>query len=157
MPPLIRPASPPRADSGEPCRASVRTIALLCVAITLAAMPAVAAKKTAAKPAVENRCGWFINPTPANAWLIDRDGEWTVALQGGHQAEGPWPQAPSKKEWVAHEGDDRGYGYGCACMKIITDPDQTVVRILSAKGKPLAQCRRDPALAGTEPDYGSDS
>lgn len=114
--------------------------------VALAALLACAA--ATAKPP-ETRCGWFVNPTPANAWLIDRDGEWTVALQGGHQAEGDWPAPPSKKEWVAPDGDDRGYGYGCACMKVVTGPDRTVVRILSAKGKPLAQCRRDRAL--TEP------
>jgi len=123
-----------------------RTALRLFPALLALAAPLVGA--AAAKPA-QTRCGWFVNPTPANAWLIDRDGEWTVALQGGHQAEGDWPAPPSKKEWVAPEGDDRGYGYGCACMKVITGPDHTVVRILSAKGKPLAQCRRDRAL--TEP------
>lgn len=110
----------------------------------------------AAGPKPQMRCGWFVNPTPANAWLIDRDGEWTVAMQGGHQAEGDWPAPPSKKEWVAPEGDDRGYGYGCACMKVVAGPDRSIARILSAKGKPLAQCRRDRALTGLEPDYASD-
>jgi hypothetical protein len=29
----------------------------------------------AAHPAfAEKRCGWFQNPTPANAWLTDKDG-----------------------------------------------------------------------------------
>ena len=37
------------------------------------------------------RCGWFSNPTPANAWLLDREAEWTIAVQGGAQAEGDWP------------------------------------------------------------------
>jgi hypothetical protein len=34
--------------------------------------------------AEENRCGWFSNPTPGNAWLKDRDGEWTIGTQGNH-------------------------------------------------------------------------
>lgn len=120
-------------------------------AVALAAA-LLAGNAAAAGPKPQMRCGWFVNPTPANAWLIDRDGEWTVAMQGGHQAEGDWPAPLSKKEWVAPEGDDRGYGYGCACMKVVTGPDQSIVRILSAKGKPLAQCRRDRALTGREPD-----
>jgi hypothetical protein len=31
----------------------------------------------------ETRCGWFSNPTPANIWLYDRDGDWTIGVQGG--------------------------------------------------------------------------
>jgi Protein of unknown function (DUF4087) len=40
---------------------------------------------------LETRCGWFSNPTPANASLFDRDGEWIIGVQGGYQAEGDWP------------------------------------------------------------------
>lgn len=115
----------------------------------VAALLACAAAGAQAKPP-ETRCGWFLNPSPGNAWLIDRDGEWTIALQGGHQAEGDWPAPPSKSQWVAPEGDDRGYGYGCACMKVEADrAEKTILRIVSAQGKPLKQCRRDRAL--TEP------
>jgi len=119
----------------------------LAVAATLLAGAAVAAP-----PKPETRCGWFINPTPGNAWLIDPDAQWTVGLQGGHQAEGSWPEPPSEKDWVKPDGDPRGYGYGCACLKVVTGPDHSIARILSAKGKPLAQCRRDRALTGLEPD-----
>jgi len=31
----------------------------------------------------ETRCGWFSNPTPANAWLWDREAEWIIGVQGG--------------------------------------------------------------------------
>ncbi|MBX9399701.1 DUF4087 domain-containing protein [Lysobacter sp. BMK333-48F3] len=124
----------------------------LSVAAVLAALalapphPADARKPAASKPAVQNRCGWFINPTPGNAWLYDRDAEWTIGLQGGHQAEGDWP-AIAQDQWVE---TNRHYGYGCACMRVIAD-DRTkdVQRIVSARGLKLEQCRRDPAL--TEP------
>ena len=43
---------------------------------------------TAPALGAENRCGILTNPTPANWWLIDRDGEWTIGAQGGYQAEG---------------------------------------------------------------------
>ncbi|WP_241200782.1 DUF4087 domain-containing protein [Lysobacter enzymogenes] len=125
------------------------------MALAIAAL-ALAGLAAAAPPKPETRCGWFINPTPGNAWLIDPDAQWTVGLQGGHQAEGPWPEPPSERDWVKHDGDPRGYGYGCACLKVVTGPDQSIARILSAKGKPLAQCRRDRALTALEPDYTSD-
>jgi hypothetical protein len=32
------------------------------------------------------RCGWFDNPSPSNASLYDKDGESTIAVQGGYQA-----------------------------------------------------------------------
>src|SRR5678815_3794432 len=49
---------------------------------------------------VETRCGWFENPTPANAWLVDKNGEWTIGIQGGYQADGDWPNIP-ERQWVA--------------------------------------------------------
>ena len=32
----------------------------------------------------ETRCGWLANPTPANYWFYDKDGEWTIGEQGGY-------------------------------------------------------------------------
>lgn len=94
------------------------------------------------------RCGWFENPTPANAWLTDRDGEWTLAVQGGHQAEGDWP-AFRRSRWVRTNGH---YGYGCACMKVLTDPgSHDVTRILSSASRSLASCRKDRALKEPRP------
>ncbi|MEP6850163.1 MAG: DUF4087 domain-containing protein [Acidobacteriota bacterium] len=103
------------------------------------------ANSNVAKP--ELRCGWFENPTPANAWLIDRDGEWTISIQGGDQAEGDWPDF-NRSQWVETNGH---YGYGCACLKVETDSERYVTRILSSTPKPLAQCRRDKALKLKEP------
>ncbi|PXW92791.1 uncharacterized protein DUF4087 [Sphaerotilus hippei] len=89
------------------------------------------------------RCGWFQNPTPGNAWLVDRDGEWVVGLQGGHQAEGDWPVF-SQARWVRTNGH---YGHGCACLTVRVDAAaRTVLRIDAATARPLSACRRDPRL-----------
>jgi hypothetical protein len=92
----------------------------------------------------ETRCGWFTNPTPANAWLYDRDGEWIIGTQGGHQAEGDWPTF-SPKQWVHTNGSS--YGYGCACLHVrLNKQTHEVLEIKSARARSLAQCRHDPAL-----------
>jgi hypothetical protein len=92
------------------------------------------------------RCGWYENPTPGNIWFTDKDGEWTLSVQGGHQAEGNLPKFGAKR-WVRTNGN---YGYGCACIKIIEDKEKhLVVRLLSGAARPLKTCRNDPTL--TEP------
>src|SRR4030095_381063 len=76
--------------------------------------------ETARSPAgeqFETRCGWFSNPTPANASLHDRDAEWIIGVQGGYQADGDWPEFGSG-QWVKTNGN---YGYGCACMRVQTN------------------------------------
>ncbi len=82
--------------------------------------------------AVVKRCGWFSNPTPANAWLLDREAEWTIAVQGGAQAEGDWPTfKPS--QWVS---TNRSYGYGCACMDVVADAEKREIsEIKSARAQ----------------------
>lgn len=118
--------------------------------LVLAGMQALAAPVVAADPPspggeVETRCGWLENPTPANLWLTDRDGEWIINVQGGHQAEmDTWPEfAPG--QWVVTNGVS--YGYGCACLKLVADPrSRLVVRVLSAAAKPLSACRQDKAI-----------
>lgn len=94
------------------------------------------------------RCGWFSNPTPANAWLIDKDGEWTIGIQGGYQAEGDWPNIPAA-QWVK---TNVHYGYGCACVRGTFDSkSQQVIEIKSAYSRPLSACRKDPKLRLKEP------
>ena len=94
--------------------------------------------------ALENRCGWFHNPTPGNATLTDRDGEWEISSQGGFSADGDWPDF-TDAQWVQTNGHD---GYGCACMKVGVDrSERRVLRIASATAKPLKVCRADKALA----------
>lgn len=102
----------------------------------------------AAQQRSEQRCGWFVNPTPANAWLIDKAGEWIISAQGGLQAEGDWPSFASSRR-VKTNGH---YGYGCACRKVITEKNEMrVTRILSAASRPVSVCRRDKALSRKQP------
>ena len=99
----------------------------------------------AAPGANERRCGWLQNPTPANYWLIDRDGEWTIMVQGGYQAEG-WDEMPdmTTRGWVETNGH---YGHGCACMDVTTDRrTRRITRIVSATPLPLARCPADRRL-----------
>jgi len=91
------------------------------------------------------RCGWLQNPTPANWWLVDRDGEWLIGAQGGYQAPG-MDEMPdmSTGGWVETNGH---YGYGCACLTVTTDrASRRITRILSARSVPLRQCREDRHL-----------
>lgn len=100
---------------------------------------------TAVPPATERRCGWLQNPAPANYWLIDREGEWTIMVQGGYQAEG-WDEMPdmSTRGWVETNGS---YGYGCACLTVNVDRRSgRVTRLHRATPVPLRQCRADRRL-----------
>lgn len=91
----------------------------------------------------ETRCGWFSNPTPANASLYDSQREWIISVQGGYEAEGDWPDF-SDKEWVE---TNSSYGYGCACMRVtVNRATHKVVSIESSTVRPLSACRRDRAL-----------
>jgi Protein of unknown function (DUF4087) len=109
---------------------------LLVIAITLSATAAFA----------EKRCGWLANPTPANWWLTDRDGEWILSTQGRAPVAG-FDDLPdmSTKGWVVTNGSS--YGYGCACIDLTTDrAAKTVLRMGKATPIPLAACRKDPSL-----------
>ncbi len=105
----------------------------LAIALLLAASAAQA----------ETRCGWIINPTPANWWLTDADGEWLLMSQGGPGVPG-MERMPdfSAGEWVEVNGH---YGHGCACLEMQTEGN-SVLEILSARQLPLAKCQNDPAL-----------
>ena len=125
----------------------VLTLRLFFVGFLLFAAALLTARPNAAgahaTPAAETRCGWFSNPTPANASLHDREAEWIIGVQGGHQADGDWPEF-SPKQWVE---TNVHYGYGCACMSVEVDGDSHhVIKILSARARPLSACRRDKAL-----------
>lgn len=92
---------------------------------------------------VETRCGWFTNPTPANAWLYDSQRQWIISIQGGYEAEGDWPDIP-RKQWVV---TNVHYGYGCACLRVIVDRKTSkVIKIVSSSARPLSVCRRDKTL-----------
>lgn len=93
----------------------------------------------------ETRCGWLHNPTPANWWLIDKDGRWIISAQGGYQAQG-MGNIPNfdDQEYVKTNGY---HGYGCACLDVVTnDRESKIVSIQGGQQLPLNTCRTDPAL-----------
>ena len=93
----------------------------------------------------QTRCGWLENPTPANWWLADREGEWLLGAQGGYQTPGmdAMPDM-STRGWIATNGS---YGRGCACLTVTTDPrTHRITRLLAARPLPLRQCRADRRL-----------
>ena len=96
----------------------------------------------------ERRCGWLVNPTPANWWLTDRHGQWILGTQGADQAPG-MDEMPdmSTAGWVETNGH---YGYGCACMTITADGEGRVTRIADAQPRPLKQCQADRKLPKPE-------
>lgn len=95
------------------------------------------------------RCGWLDNPSPGNAWLNDRDGEWTIAIQGGHQAKGKWKPPFNNSQWV--RTGVGSYGYGCVCMKVKANTEsQEIIEVISVIAKPLSACRQDKALKEPE-------
>ena len=98
----------------------------------------------------ERRCGWLQNPTPANWWLVDRDGEWLIGAQGGYQAPGMDDMPDMTIEgWVEVNGH---YGYGCACLDVAVDRrSRRVTRLYAARPLPLRQCRADRRLPQLPP------
>lgn len=95
--------------------------------------------------AIEQRCGWLQNPTPANWFLVDNAGRWTIGVQGGYQAQG-MEAIPdlSRAEYVETNGS---YGYACACLRVATNSQtRQITRIYQVRQLPLATCREDPAL-----------
>lgn len=89
------------------------------------------------------RCGWYVNVTPGNAELIDRDGQWTISEQGGYEAKGDWPTF-KRRDWVETNGP---HGHGCACMRVTVDRSAMRIRqVFSASSKPLQVCRQDRSI-----------
>lgn len=92
----------------------------------------------------ETRCGWIANPTPANWWLNDSTGEWTISVQGGYQAEGTDNIPDFGNKWIKTNGN---YGYGCACMKVTTDKSEMkILDISSVTVRPISACKKDKKL-----------
>lgn len=92
----------------------------------------------------ETRCGWVANPTPANWWLNDSQGEWTISVQGGYQAEGTDNIPDFGTKWIKTNGN---YGYGCACMKVETDKaERKILDISSVTVRPISACKKDKRL-----------
>lgn len=122
-------------------RAVVAVCLLLIPLALISAQPGTSTE--AAADELVKRCGWFSNPTPGNAWLDDKDGQWIIGAQGGHQAEGDWPEF-KRGQWVRTNGN---YGYGCACMQVrASNETREVLEIRNAYARPLSACRRDKSL-----------
>lgn len=122
---------------------------LACLATTLAPVALADASPSAPTGARVTMCGWIQNPSPANWWIVDALGEWTMATQGGPQAPG-MDLIPdlTESQWVETNGS---YGYGCGCMSATVDrKSKRVTRIYSFKQKPLATCRADRKLPKPE-------
>ena len=127
-----------RASPKGPCLRVALIVAQLLVLCTDAAI-------AATQSAALQRCGWFDNPSPGNATLFDKDGEWIVAIQAGHQAKGAWPPKFLASQWI--RTGTGSAGYGCACFRVRTD-DSTmkILQISSAVARPLKSCRNDRSL-----------
>jgi hypothetical protein len=109
------------------------------------ALPVSEARSPADPAAGARRCGWLVNPTPGNWWLIDSQDQWILATQGSEPAPG-MEDLPdmSTAGWVETNGH---YGHGCACMTIAHDPATgRVTRVADARPKPLKQCQADRRL-----------
>jgi Protein of unknown function (DUF4087) len=115
---------------------------LLPISALIAVMPV---NHLSAESRIEKRCGWFQNPTPANAWLSDRDGRWLISTQGGYSAIGDWPPKFQPNQWIRTNVDS--YGYGCACLDVIADKKtRRIIKIKSSQAKSLQVCRTDRYL-----------
>lgn len=114
---------------------------LVCALLALAATSADAA---------ETRCGWLKNPTPANWWLDDSKGTWTITTQGlGYEPDGieNIPDV-SEGDFVHTNGN---YGYACACITVDTDAAEgRILAIHAFRQLPISQCKNDPALSAPE-------
>ena len=143
---LLAPACSPRAQHAP--RKSLEAAATAPAAVAAAPAAVKAASAPAVPPRSARRCGWLSNPTPANWWLTDGEGQWILATQGADQAPG-MDDLPdmSTAGWVETNGH---YGYGCACMTITADGDGRVTRIADAQPRPLRQCRADRKLPKPE-------
>jgi len=97
--------------------------------------------------ATEKRCGWLANPTPANLWLIDRDGSWIISIQGGyHVAEASLDSLPqvNENEFVR---TNVNYGYSCVCLDVVVDKvSMRITQIVSGQNLLLKKCLEDRAL-----------
>ena len=144
------PGAAPQGNGQEARSEPAREMPLANASDSVVPEPAVTPASAAAAASAKGvrRCGWLSNPTPANWWLTDSQGQWILATQGADQAPG-MDEMPdmSTAGWVETNGN---YGYGCACMTITADADGKVTRIADAQPKPLKQCRADRKLPKPE-------
>ena len=115
---------------------------------TQAAIAAIVLLFPIAASAAEQRCGWYINPTPGNLWLQDKDAIWTITSLG--QSEGPdavgADDRTPRMDGNQYVDQGNGHGHGCACLNVDTDGKEKITRVYSGHTIPLARCKADKTL-----------
>lgn len=84
--------------------------------------------------------------------LTDKDGIWWIQMQGRPDPVGI-SNAPAfdEKQFVETNVPGSGYGYGCACMTVVTNvQQQKIIRVISGETIPLRRCRVDQLLPDPE-------
>ncbi len=96
--------------------------------------------------AAETRCGWLINLTSDDNWYLkDKDGQWTISVQGEYQAGGMNNMPPFNDD----ESFKLGVNYRsfCACLNVVTDRNRMrMTTIQGGEQLPLSTCHEDPNL-----------
>ena len=100
----------------------------------------------------EVRCGWLVNPTPANIWLIDRDGLWSIFAQGGETDLEGYPIEDKSLDFAYDDIEDQSqfvrtngyYGFSCACMTVdVNEEKSAITMIYNSTQQSLKQCLED--------------
>jgi len=96
------------------------------------------------------RCGWLVNPTPGNMWLIDRHASWFISGQGGYTSlddnslDLAYDAISNQDEFVR---TNIHYGFSCACLTVEVNEDEEVITsVYSAEQLKLKQCLEDTAI-----------
>jgi hypothetical protein len=96
----------------------------------------------------ELRCGWLVNPTPANWWLNDKDGTWIISAQGGYTLDDEsWNNMPEIQDegYIKTNGN---YGYCCACLNVSVDKkNKKILKVKGGKQIDLKRCQQDKNLS----------
>ncbi|WP_091828158.1 DUF4087 domain-containing protein [Marinobacterium iners] len=100
--------------------------------------------------AEETRCGWLENPSPANMWLIDRDGSWDISVQGtpnildDKSMELLYQATANENEFVR---TNQNYGFSCSCLTVDLDKEKNlIIAIYKSKQLPLKKCLEDISI-----------
>ncbi len=104
---------------------------------------------TASLMAKEYRCGWLLNPTPANFYFIDKEGEWGISEQGIRSplSDQSWDNMPESNdnEFVR---TNVHYGFSCVCLNVRTNKKNHTILEIYKKSKSLLlkKCLEDKEL-----------
>jgi hypothetical protein len=100
--------------------------------------------------AEEIRCGWLDNPTPANVWLVDKEGQWVISTQGlenslsDQSMDLVYQAFKNERQYVRTNGN---HGFSCACLTLETDKsDHSVTHVSESKQLDLKRCLEDTAI-----------